>query len=504
MLSVQINEIQFIGYELSSRLNGTCPVRVTMLSSISDASAANLTAPIASDARCAIEGLTCACNGIVFFGKDSNWNVLTNVVGSVACSTSVFGMAMLGVQQECYCRSHSIVSATAPSNQTFQYVSSLTPIVYDVTPNNGSSLGGTVVRITGSRFGPASGMTSENVSVVLNGVACEVTAASATEVICVTGERPAPPNVPPLSFSVRSAFSGSPLLDVTRRYWFRYLDRWSDLRTWLHDEPPMEGDFVVIPPSQTILLDVSPPELFFLLIQGSLVFDRRDLTLDSTYIYVLGGLLEIGTPEDPFLNKATITLHGDRYETIHLPRSGAKMIGAMNFPFRHTHGVGLIDLYLNDGSSTALVEIHGRPRKRSWTKLGGTSLAGSDVVITAEDVDFGVGDHVVVTASERGAFTQSEEGVIAEVYSARSFRLEQPLRYNHRSEWYNMTGFAPVDMRSEVGLLTRNVVIQGDEKSESQLFGVHVMVSEGCLWLCGFVVNELCIWRLCSRRWTVR
>jgi hypothetical protein len=94
--------------------------------------------------------------------------------------------------------------------------------------------------------------------------------------------------------------------------------------------------------------------------------------------------------------------------------------------------------------------------------------------------------------------------VIAEVYSARSFRLEQPLQYNHRSEWYNMTGFAPVDMRSEVGLLTRNVVIQGDEKSESQLFGVHVMVSEGCLWLCGFVVNELCIWRLCSRRWTVR
>ena len=81
----------------------------------------------------------------------------------------------------------------------------------------------------------------------------------------------------------------------------RYLDRWSDLRTWLYQEPPVEEDFVVVPDGQTVLLDVSPPKLFVLLIQGRLVFDRQDLTLNSSYILIAGGQLEVGTPAEPFL-----------------------------------------------------------------------------------------------------------------------------------------------------------------------------------------------------------
>ena len=55
-----------------------------------------------------------------------------------------------------------------------------------------------------------------------------------------------------------------------------------------------------------------------------------DLTLDTTYFLMLGGTLEIGTVEHPYLNKAVVTLHGDRYDTIHLPQVGTKMIAAMN------------------------------------------------------------------------------------------------------------------------------------------------------------------------------
>ena len=44
-----------------------------------------------------------------------------------------------------------------------------------------------------------------------------------------------------------------------------------------------------------MLLDVSPPRLLMLLIQGSLVFDRKDLQLEATYILVQGGTLQIGT-----------------------------------------------------------------------------------------------------------------------------------------------------------------------------------------------------------------
>jgi hypothetical protein len=58
---------------------------------------------------------------------------------------------------------------------------------------------------------------------------------------------------------------------------------------------PVATTLQVIPAGQTVLLDVSPPRLLMLLIQGSLVFDRRDLALEATYILIQGGTLQIGT-----------------------------------------------------------------------------------------------------------------------------------------------------------------------------------------------------------------
>jgi hypothetical protein len=61
---------------------------------------------------------------------------------------------------------------------------------------------------------------------------------------------------------------------------------------------------------QTILLDVSPPRLFLILIQGTLIFHRKDLHLQAVYILVKGGTLQIGTEAEPFEQQATITLYG--------------------------------------------------------------------------------------------------------------------------------------------------------------------------------------------------
>jgi hypothetical protein len=63
-----------------------------------------------------------------------------------------------------------------------------------------------------------------------------------------------------------------------------------------------------------------------LLIRGMLVFDRKDLTLNASYIYVSGGRLEIGTEADPFTNNAVITLHGDRWKDVEIPNLGSKVL----------------------------------------------------------------------------------------------------------------------------------------------------------------------------------
>jgi hypothetical protein len=47
----------------------------------------------------------------------------------------------------------------------------------------------------------------------------------------------------------------------------RYLDKWSSLTTWADQEPPVDGDTVIIPFGQSVVLDESPPKLFVLLVQ---------------------------------------------------------------------------------------------------------------------------------------------------------------------------------------------------------------------------------------------
>ena len=47
-----------------------------------------------------------------------------------------------------------------------------------------------------------------------------------------------------------------------------------------------------------------------------------------------------------------------------------------------------------------------------------------------------------------------------------------PLQFTHRAEVVEIEGRI-IDLRGEVGLLTRNIVVQGDSFSQAQQFGVH-------------------------------
>ena len=58
-----------------------------------------------------------------------------------------------------------------------------------------------------------------------------------------------------------------------------------------------------------IVLDVSPPALRSLTINGKLSFSNdRDLELKTEWIYLPGGELDIGSEAKPHTRKATITL----------------------------------------------------------------------------------------------------------------------------------------------------------------------------------------------------
>src|SRR6188768_371465 len=82
---------------------------------------------------------------------------------------------------------------------------------------------------------------------------------------------------------------------------------WSDPATWPNRKVPVAGDKVTIGRDKDVVLDVSPPALGGLSIDGKLTFSNdADLELTTEWI-MLHGDLTIGSEASPYTHKATIT-----------------------------------------------------------------------------------------------------------------------------------------------------------------------------------------------------
>ena len=366
------------------------------------------------------------------------------------------------------CSSNNQVTSRRPN--AFQYDAKLTPVIDTVSPPNGTSTGGTEVTITG--FGFSSN--SDDITVRFNGVDCEVSASSETSVSCVTGPRDV---IRPLSIDLYVMGKGYAVYNSTSS--FRYLDRWSNPATWNFEDYPGFNDSVHIPEGQSVLLDQSTPVLYLLLIEGELIFDNMDLSLDANYILIDGGRFQVGTEEEPFSHNAVITLHGDRWDSVEVPGVGAKVLAVFDKGGVIRHGGSFTPSFDEIG----YLDLHGRPRRRTWTKLGETIQSGDSEIRTAEDVDFEPGETIVVTSSGRN-FRHTEEVEIESLCDppTRCLRIAGTFKHWHGAEMYEEAleyGHSVVDMRAEVALLHRNIVIQGDDKSAEQVFGAHTVAFHG-------------------------
>lgn len=371
-------------------------------------------------------------------------------------------------------------------NGDVAYTVAGTPLVTRVDPAFGSSNGGDTITVYGSGF--KAGATQ----VELAGGECTVAsvAADGSSLTCQTSARPG--YLPP---TIRVSVDGVGNAAVHAELAWRYLDRWSAVNTWKWLEPPVEDDFVVIPEGQSILFDTSI-KLTTLLVEGELIWERADgHHLQAKHIVVHGGRFEIGTPDVPFTNTATITLHGDRYKDIELPRVGTKVLAVMERGARAVDGTGAQRSdpgpYTGRAVSEfnrAVLDIHGIPRARVWTRIAQDAGPGDTQLVMAEDIDWAVGDQLVIASSdvewdhaEVVTVTGTGQPSASRPGTWRQVTFTPPLRHLHRAQLYDATeyGHGVVDMRAEVGLLSRNIVIQGDESSPKQRFGAHTMAAGG-------------------------
>lgn len=339
----------------------------------------------------------------------------------------------------------------------FNYTQDMTPNITSITPARGSTLGGTPVTISGVNLGVEQG-----ISITLGGIPCSsVQWVPGGQITCIAGKpQGLPPYGPqPVNLLVEGmgrAVAPGPLVNYT------YVDLWSRATTWGGSSPPVEGDTVLIPANTTILLDVSPPQLEAMVIEGTLIFDElvEDLDLHATYILIRGGTLLIGSEAKPFPGRATIVLHGNP-NMRELPMFGGKVLANMH---------GILGLY-------------GKAKVPAWTRLVQTADVGESSIVVSGKVNWEVGDRLVVASSSYNAEDVDEAditGISVTTEGNTRIALSNPLRYTHLGLILPVEGADPrhvMDMRAEVAVLTRNVKVTGDATSERSMYGAHIMSS---------------------------
>jgi hypothetical protein len=226
--------------------------------------------------------------------------------------------------------------------------------------------------------------------------------------------------------------------------------RWSDPATWPNRKEPAAGDKVTIPAGKHVVLDVSPPALGSLTIDGKLSFaDNKDLELTTEWV-MLHGELEIGTEAKPHTRMATITLT----DTV----KDEDMSGIGGTDDRSDRGIMLMG---------GTMSLHGN-RTNVWTKLSKTADAGSSSIEVLNAAGWRAGDEIVLASTDFDP-RQAERRTIASI-KGNTITLDKKLDYMH----FGKITF-DVDERGEVGLLSRNVRIQASADAAQSFKGGHVM-----------------------------
>jgi hypothetical protein len=112
--------------------------------------------------------------------------------------------------------------------------------------------------------------------------------------------------------------------------------------------------------------------------------------------------------------------------------------------------------------------ITGKRYNPSWTRLASSAIPGSDRVILQQNVNWEAGQQVVlVTSYMHDDFYDMNEVLTVRAVSGKIVQFTTNIRFYHH---------AGAEYQTEVGLLSRRIQFSGDQASENEKFGGHVMM----------------------------
>ncbi len=160
---------------------------------------------------------------------------------------------------------------------------------------------------------------------------------------------------------------------------------WSDPATWstIGKARPEDGDIVVIPSGRYIVVDTVLPKMKRLEIEGVLELDdTMDHQLESGQIVINCGQLVIGWETKPMLKNVEIVLTNDGSTSMPI---GTEYI----YSELGVKGIGVF----------GQLDLHGKPRRVTWTRLNRSVEAGDRIIELSESVDWQIGEEIIITTT---------------------------------------------------------------------------------------------------------
>jgi len=234
--------------------------------------------------------------------------------------------------------------------------------------------------------------------------------------------------------------------------------KWSS--TW--STAPAAGATINITSGQKVVYDLTTAVRYtgiFVNTGGSLIFDNVNVALETGFIVVeAGASFIVGSSECPFTKKSTVTYYGDRNGYNAMDDFGYK---------------GLI-------SRGTVSIISGSTRYPTWTRLSSTLQVSGTTISVDDSVTWIPGDVIVIASTDyNGAL--SERFTVVSV-SGKTITLNRPATYMHWGQGYE---------KAEVGLLTRDVLFQGDDSSDKSTFGGQTFIRAGFVQIQGAEFNRM-------------
>lgn len=212
-------------------------------------------------------------------------------------------------------------------------------------------------------------------------------------------------------------------------------------------------DNVTINGNWTVLLDVDPAPLNYLVIDGTLIADdTRDVNITARSIFIRAGNVTAGSASTPFMHKLTIQISNTKED----------------------HGWYIDPLVAGNKYIivTGSLNLFGMAPTTVTTFLTASATKGDTVISVASSTDWVVGD-VLALSPSYGKFSEYEQVTITAIHNATSISVT-PLQYNHYGSSAPIsTPQGAIDVNTRVGHLNRNIkIVPGPDYG----WGVNVLV----------------------------